>query len=216
MSEQKEIEIKKTFELKEGQFSLDTLDDQIRYAKMLIEKRLISETFKDASQVIIAIQMCRALNLNPISGLKMLYVVGGKPALFGDATLSLVQSSGLLESIQEYFVNDKCEIICVANKNLTDEIFGAVCVVKRKGDDKAQEDFFTENDRIKAGLNSPVWSKYKKSMLRYRTRAMALKSKFPDVLNGMDIAEYTYQDLPQHNEITKTASEEINEAFKGE
>ena len=210
-----EVTKKEVFELQNGEFKLDSFQDQLNFANLLIQKRLVSETFKEPAQLVIAIQACKSLGLNPITGLKMFYVVGGKPALYGDGPLSLIQSSGKLDSLEEFFIDDKGEKICLENKNLNAEVFGAVCRMKRKGDPTTQEDFFTEVDRKNAMLNSPVWSKYKRNMMRYRVRAMCAKSKFADVLNGLEIAEYTYSDLPSEGEINNDKSKltELNEKF---
>lgn len=222
-----EIEIEKTvvnhtqnkegYNLSEsGSLQLSTIEEQSRFAKMLIDKRLISETFKDPSQVILAIQTCKALNLSPIIGLKMMYVVGGKAALYGDGPLSLIQSSGQLESIEEFYFNEKFEKICFDNKNLKDEVYGACCRMKRKGDPVIYETTFTKEDRKKAMLNSPVWGKYERDMMKYRARGANSKAKFPDILNGLEIAEYTYQDMPQAGMISNDQQKlnDLNEKFK--
>lgn len=206
-----EVVKKEVFELEDGKFKLESFQEQLNFASMLISKKLISETFKEPAQVVLAVQTCKSLGIDPIVGLKMTYCVGGKAALYGDGPLALVQSSNQLQSIQEFFIDENCERICVEKKNLKNPIYGAVCIVKRKGDEKEQEEFFTLDDKKRASLNSPVWNKYEKDMLKYRARSKALKAKFPDVLNGFDIAEYTYEDMPQNGIIKKTVLEKINE-----
>ena len=67
-----------------------------------------------------------------------------------------------------------------------------------------------------------LWKKFPKELLRYRTRARALKDKFPDIMTGVTIAEYDYHTIPKDGgtkkidlsddeaDITNT----INEEFK--
>ena len=206
-----------------GKFNLVSLESQLSFADSLIRQRVISETFKTPQQVVIAIQFCLSLNIDPMTGLKMMYVVHGKPALYGDGPLSLIQSSGKLDWIKEFWVDDDGNEICVKNKNLKSEPYAAVCQIKRVGDDNVQEDFFTQSDMNLAQLKNNVWNKYQRTMMRYRARTQALKSKFADLLNGIEIAEYVTQDLPKENmvienkspeKISESQIEEINDLIK--
>lgn len=180
-----------------GEFQLDSIESQMSFSQKLIDTRVISDTFKTAQQVVIAIQFCKALNLNPMTGLKMMYVVHGKPALFGDGPLSLIQSAGKLEWIKEFWIDEAGDEICFKNKNLKSTPFAAICQLKRVNDENIQEDYFTVEDMQLAQIKSPTWVKYQRTMMRYRARTQALKSKFADVLNGIDIAEYVSNDLPK-------------------
>jgi len=182
-----------------GSFDLSTLDSQLKFADNLLRQKVISDTFRTAQQVVIAIQFCISLNVDPMTGLKNMYVVHGKPALFGDGPLSIIQSSGKLESINEFWVDGNGEKICVANKNLKAKPYAAVCQIKRTQDDQIQEDYFTIDDMAQAQLKGSTWGKYTRTMMRYRARTQAIKSKFADVLNGMDIVEYISNDLPKED-----------------
>ena len=155
----------------------------------------------------------------------------GTPSAFGDLPLSLAYSKGMVESIREYWTDKDGKETCVANGNITAEVFAAVCIAKRRDDPIPIETFFTMDEARKADLlKNPVWSKYPKRMLRYRARSQALKDKFPDALNGLAIAEYDYNIAPESAEaITidieptvadkkqelETAREEQNIALQG-
>ncbi len=174
-----------------GTFELTSLDKQMAFANSLINKGLVSETYKNPSQLVLAIQTCLALGVDPTMGLKWSYVIGGKPAFFGDFPLMMVQKSNLLEMIEEFFVNDKFEKICFENKNLKDKAYAAICRVKRRGDSAILESFFTVDEAAVAGLfKNQTWNKYTKDMLMYRTRGRCLRGKFPDALGGLEIAEF--------------------------
>jgi hypothetical protein len=203
---------------KEGKFELDTIESQLVLADKLIRNRLISDTFKNPQQVVIAIQNCKSLGIDPMVGLKMMYVVHGKPAIFGDLPLSLIQSTGQLEEIEEFWVDDDGNKISVENKNLKAIPYAAICRIKRKGDPIVQEDYFTLDDMKLAQIKSPTWNRYQRTMMRYRARTQAIKSKFADILNGIEIAEYSSNDLPREGvridsppfePITKYQLEEI-------
>lgn len=192
-----------------GKVNLNSIESQMGFAQKLLETRVISDTFKNPQQVVIAIQFCISLNIDPMTGLKMMYVVHGKPALFGDGPLSLIQSAGKLEWIKEFWIDDEGNEICFKNKNLKAVPYAAICQLKRIGDENIQEDYFTLGDMQLAQIKSPTWLKYQRTMMRYRARTQALKSKFADVLNGMDIAEYVSQDLPKENIIVEQPVEVI-------
>lgn len=188
-----------------GKLQLDSIESQMAMAQKLLQNRLISETFKNPQQVVIGIQLCKSLNIDPIMGLKQMYVLHGKPAIFGDLPLSICQASGLLESIKEYWVDNDGQEICVKNKNLKAVPYAAICQLKRKGDSELQEDYFTLDDMKLAQMKSPTWNRYQRTMMRYRARTQALKSKFADVLNGIEIAEYVSQDLPKEGVLVDSA-----------
>lgn len=174
----------------QGTFSLNSIDSQLAYASSLISKGLISSTFKSPGHVVLAIQQCKVMGIDPIVGLAQSYVINGKVCFFGDLPLAVVQKSGHLEMIEEFFVDDKLEKICFENKNIKSLVYGAFCRVKRFGDVSIFESFFTVDEATHAGLfKNATWNKYTKDMLMYRTRGRALRAKFPDCLAG-EIAEF--------------------------
>lgn len=206
-----------------GGFSLATLDDQMRFAKKLLDEKMISDTFKTASQVIIAIQYAKAMNIEPVIALRSMYVVNGRPCLYGDGPLSLVQRHPSFHSIEEFFIDSDGVRISFENKNLRAKVFGSITRVKRKGDPQIQEDYFTLEDMDRAGLDKnkwgkkDTWEKFERIMLRTKSRSMALKSKFADLISGVPIAEYDFHFSPETPEITgpttRSAADEIDAAY---
>lgn len=195
-------------ELKFNQSGLirpESLSEAVRYSDMLIASKLLPERFNTAASVLVGMQYALELNLKPLTALKNIAVVKGTPCLFGDLPLALCQGSGLLESIREYYLDKDGKEISVSNRNVTAEAFASVCLVKRRGDANVHETFFTLDDAKQAGLlNSPTWKSYPKRMLRYRARSQALKDKFADCLNGIGIAEYDHNVLPEDIESAQT------------
>lgn len=104
--------------------------------------------------------------------------INGNPSVWGDGALALVQSSGLMEWIKE----DDFEAIKKNKK--------ATCQVKRRGDPEIKSVTFSYQDAMDAGIfERGVWKTYKPRMCMMRSRAFALRDKFPDVLKGLKIAE---------------------------
>ncbi len=177
-----------------GLFKVNSLEQQMQFAQVLLKTGAINQSFKTPQQVVIGIHFAIALGLDPRIALNSMYVINGRPALYGDGPLILVRRSGLLENFREYFVDEKGQEV---GPGKGANVYAAVCEVKRKGEESIQRDWFSLDDRKAAGLNSPVWQKYERTMMKYRARSMALKSKFADTLNGIEIAEYITDSLPQ-------------------
>lgn len=184
MSETKSVEMALT---QDGTFQLDTLDRQMAYAQSLMQKGLISDTYKNPSQVVLAIQMAKVMGVDPIIALKQSYVQNGKPMFFGDLPLAVVMASGMVEHFREYFITEECKEICVKNKNLKEKAWAAVCESKRRGTSGVIETYFSLDDAGIAGLlRNPTWNKYSRDMLMYRARIRNLKTLFAEKLNGVD------------------------------
>lgn len=201
-----------------GSFALQSLEDQLAFAGRLMREGAISETFKTPQQVVIAFQYAKALGINEILAVKMMYVVNGRPCLYGEGPLSLCQSKGLVDKIEEFFIAEDGQKICFENKNLTAPVYGAVTRIWRKGDPLVQEDYFTKIDLQIAKMNigkhgvKDVWQRYERNMMRYKARSMALKTKFADGIAGIPIAEHDFNFSPETPEIAPTMFSENNVA----
>lgn len=176
------------------------LDEAFRYAQALLRSKVLPKRFETAEAVMAAMQFAIELNLKPITGMRQIAVIEGTPAIFGDLPLSLCQSSGKLEWIKEWYLDDEKKVIKADNNNLQKEPWAAFCCVKRRGDVEPHETYFTMDEAKKAGLaGKDIWRKYAKRMLRYRARSQALKDKFADCLSGTAIAEYDFNEMPDEN-----------------
>jgi hypothetical protein len=119
-----------------------------------------------------------------MQALQNISVINGKPSVYGDAAMALVQASPVCEDVEEYFEDtDKPNFV-------------AVCIASRKGRKPVTVRFSVE-DAKRAGLwgKQGPWSAYPKRMMQMRARGFALRDAFPDVLKGMITAEEA-QDYP--------------------
>jgi len=125
------------------------------------------------------------MGLAPMQALQNIAVINGKPSVYGDAAMALVQASPVCEDVEEYFEHE-------GTPNPV-----AVCVAKRKGRNPVTSRFSVE-DAKRAGLwgKQGPWSAYPKRMMQMRARGFALRDAFPDVLKGMITAEEA-QDYPE-------------------
>lgn len=127
------------------------------------------------ANILIALMFGNELGLSPAQTLTSVFVVNGRPTLFGDAVMGKIKASDVYESSKDEF----------DEKTMT-----ATFSVKRKGEDWLVRSF-SKVDAEKAGLwgKAGPWSSYPKRMLFQRARAFAARDAFPDILRGLRITE---------------------------
>jgi len=177
-------------------FSLtpSNLQEAIQFAEILAKSTIVPKHYQNKSgDILVAVQMGAELGLKPIQALQNIAVINGKPSVYGDALLALVQINPVFESIEESF--DAESMI-------------AKCCVKRKGEEEYTATF-SQDDAKKAHLwgKGGPWTTYPKRMLQMRARGFALRDKFADVLGGLITAEEA-RDIPTDDNAIKTVSEE--------
>jgi len=156
---------------------------------MLAKSQMVPKAYQGKPEdVLVAIQWGRELGLAPLQALQNIACINGKPSVYGDAAMALVQASAVCEDIEEYFENE-------GSPNPV-----AVCVAKRKGRSPVTVKFSVE-DAKRAGLwaKQGPWSAYPKRMMQMRARGFALRDAFPDVLKGLITVEEA-QDFPSQPE----------------
>lgn len=170
----------------------DTLEAQYRLAKYYVASKLMPSNFDTPEKLLVALQYCFELGLKPMTGIRQMAVIKQTPSLWGDLPLALVRKSGQLKIIEEKIFDKDTNEICFANKNLKAEVYGAYCKAERINGE-VKEAFYTMDDVRIAGLdNKDCYRKHPKDMLVYRSRGRVLKTLFPDILNGVAIAEYDF------------------------
>jgi len=170
-----------------GVYTLTTIEEQIKYANFLISKRLVSDTFKDPAQLMVAIQLCKDLKL-PNSCLKDFYVINGKPAIFGDTFVALALGSGVIEEHQINFYDESGEDINIPHKG--DKLFSCVIVGKRKGSSLTSSVSFSMDDLASSGNNNPNFKKHPRDMLYRRAMGRFIKWICADAIRGIEMADY--------------------------
>jgi hypothetical protein len=165
--------------------ALQTFDDAFRFSKMVAASEFAPKDFKGKPEsCLLAIQHGSEVGLSPMQSLQSIAVINGRPTIWGDAALALVQSSPVCEYVKEYTEGD--------GDSLT-----AVCEAKRKGYPAPTVSRFSMADAKRAGLagKGGPWSQYPARMLALRARGFALRNAFADALRGLITAEEA-QDYP--------------------
>jgi hypothetical protein len=169
--------------------ALQSFDDAFRFAKMVAASEFAPKDFKNKPEsCLLAIQHGSEVGLSPMQSLQSIAVINGRPTIWGDAALALVQACSVCEYVREYLEGD--------GDNLT-----AVCVAKRHGYPTPTTVLFSVADAKKAGLwgKTGPWTQYPSRMLQLRARGFALRNAFADALRGLVTAEEA-QDYPTQPE----------------
>jgi hypothetical protein len=162
-----------------GGLALQSFDDAWRFWQMVSKTDFAPKDFKGKPEAcMLAGQHGAELGLGPMQSLQCIAVVNGRPTVWGDAALALVQSSPVCEYVVEKVEGDGDAMV-------------ATCTAKRRGYPEPTSVRFSVADAKKAGLwgKSGPWTQYPKRMLQLRARGFALRDAFPDVLKGLVTAE---------------------------
>ena len=144
------------------------------------------------------------VGLPPMQALKGIAIINGRPSIWGDAAIALVQQSGKLENSREWFepVQPDAESPTEWGEELT-----ACCALKRRGQEDPYIGRFSVRDAKRAKLwmnpKKGPWMQYPQRMLMWRARTYAIRDGFADCLAGLSIAEEV-RDLPAPQVETDT------------
>lgn len=155
-----------------------TMGEAMEFAKLLAESDLAPKDFKGKpGNCLVAMQMGAEVGLAPMQALQNIAVINGRPSVWGDAALAIVQASGKLEWIKEGFDGDGDQR-------------KAYCITKRIGYPEPKPSTFSVAEAKKAGLwSKDLYQKYPDRMLKARARGFNLRDQFADVLKGLAIRE---------------------------
>lgn len=159
--------------------ALQTMGEAMSFAQMVAKSDFAPKDFKGKPEsCLLAIQHGSEVGLSPMQSLQSIAVINGRPTIWGDAALALVQSCPVCEYVREYLEGE--------GDNLT-----AVCEAKRQGYPSPSISRFSVADAKKAGLwgKSGPWTQYPQRMLALRARGFALRNAFADALRGLITAE---------------------------
>lgn len=178
----------------------ETLADVLRLADMLAKSSMVPADYQGKPEnVVVAVLWGREVGLGPLQALQNVAVINGRPSLWGDAALALVQ------------VHPACEAIHEGVDGEGDARHGW-CEVTRKGRSPERRTFSVA-DAKRAKLwgktsrsgNPTPWVTYPDRMLQMRARGFALRDVFPDALRGVITAEEA-ADIPDEPRFVPSAT----------
>jgi hypothetical protein len=162
-----------------------SLDEIKELAKMIALAEWAPDCYRDIDcnyvlqKLELGIMHGASVGLGPIAAIQSIAIINGKPSIWGDGALSVIERSGLLEDMTEAYEEDDTQ-------GLT-----AVCTMKRHGRATPIVNRFSTAMADQAGLTriEGPWQSYPERMLRMRARSWTMRDAFADVLRGLHIRE---------------------------
>jgi len=171
-------------------FAPATLTEAIQFSDMLASSSMVPKAYQGKPQdILVCVQWGYEMGLAPMQALQNIAVINGKPSVYGDAAMALVQASSVCEGIEEFFEGE----------GTVNPV--AVCVAHRKNRKPVTAKFSVE-DAKRAGLwgKTGPWQAYPKRMMQMRARGFALRDAFADVLKGLMTVEEAWDNTPLHED----------------
>ena len=160
-------------------------DEAMRIAKVLANSDMVPKDYKGKPEnCLVALQWGADVGLPGLQALQNIAVINGRPSIWGDAALALVQSHPAYVGHREWMEGE--------GENRV-----ACCAVTRKGSPEHIQRFGVAEAK-KASLwgKQGPWQQYPDRMMQMRARGFALRDRFADALRGLSIGEES-QDIPE-------------------
>ena len=156
-----------------------SLSEAMEFAKLIASSGLCPKQFQGKpADVLLAVQLGAEVGVTPIQALQNIAVVNGRPCMWGDLVVALVQASGHLEYLRESWDGKT-----------------ATATIKRRGMPERTERFGLE-DAARAGLaGKDTYKQWPQRMCGWRAKTFAIRAEFSDVLKGLTLREEA-DDLP--------------------
>jgi hypothetical protein len=169
--------VRQAIEMGSRGLALASLDDAWRFAQLVAKSNMAPKDFIGKPEsILIAIQMGAELGLPPMAALQNIAVINGRPSVWGDCALALVQAHPQYEWHSEKFEGEG-------------ESRVAIFQIKRKGHE-VHEVRFSWADAKKANLAAKdTYKSYPDRMIQMRARGFGMRDKFADALRGMITSE---------------------------
>jgi hypothetical protein len=174
-----------------------SVEEAYRMAEMIVRAGLAPDSYKgDPKAIVVGIMKSLEVGLPPLTGLNNIAIINGRPSIWGDGAVALVQNSGYIEDIVSERTMEK------PSGQLADwpDEYGHRVTIKRSGHGGGTyvgEFTIADAKRAKLWLNHKraPWINYPDRMLYNRARAFALRDGFADALMGLSIRE-EMEDIP--------------------
>jgi len=157
--------------------AIQSFDELWRFATCVQRSGIAPKSYKTVEQIVVGIQTGMELGFSAMASLKAVAVIQGTPCVWGDGLKALVERSPECEYVKEWTEGE--------GEKLT-----AYCEAKRRGRPEPTRQKFSYLDAKAAGLlGRDTYKAYLRRMLQMRARSWALRDQFPDLLQGLSVAE---------------------------
>lgn len=179
---------------------ISSLTEAMQVAELFAKSDLVPKDYKGrAGNIVVAWQKGYEVGLMPQQSLETIAVINGRASIWGDGLIALIKNSPKEEWTKEYIKGEGDKAI-------------AYCETKRKGQANVVKASFSVAQAKTAGLwGNNTWKKYPMRMLQMRARGFCFRDAYPDVLNGLQLAE---EQLDAENSNRVENIDEIEKAVK--
>ncbi len=207
-----------------GYIAPKTVEEAARMAQAVIVGGLAPDSYKskesdwkpDPSKVLLGIMSALEAGLPPLYGLRQIAIINGRPTIWGDGAVALVQSKNLIASMETEWIGTKPD---TADLSKWPDDYGCRVTIKRRHQDGEYVGEFTvaKARAAKLWLNAKKvpWLEHPERMLFNRARAWALRDGFADALGGIAIRE-EIEDMMDADKADKHIAIDLSDAPKVE
>ncbi len=157
---------------------INSLTEAMQLADFFSKSDLVPKDYKGkAGNIVVAWQKGYEVGLMPQQSLETIAVINGRASIWGDGLIALIKNSPKEEWTKEWIEGEGDNAV-------------AYCETKRKGQTNVIKASFSVSQAKVAGLwGNNTWKKYPLRMLQMRARGFCFRDAYPDVLNGLQLAE---------------------------
>lgn len=175
--------------------NFSSMDDMWRFCTAVVNSRQIKD-IETPEIALIRLQAGLELGLSPIWSLVNIMVTNGRPSVWGDGLLGLIQSRHDCEDVIEKIEGEGDAMV-------------ATCEVRRKGRVPTIRKFSVADAKTAAlWKKAGPWTNYPMRMLQMRARAFACRDAFADALRGLSVVE-EMSDIPSQPKPAKARMVEL-------
>lgn len=157
----------------------------------------------DAKKVTLGLMAALEAGLPPLYGLRQIAIINGRPSIWGDAAMALIQSKNLIAKQSAKEIGPAIDVDSLPINQWPDD-YGFAVSLWRRGQEEPYVGRFTVGDAKRANLwlngSKKPWIEHPKRMLMIRARAFPQRDGFADALAGLAIREEiedTFGDAPE-------------------
>ena len=133
-----------------------SIEEVHRLAQGVIKAGLSPDSYKnDPAKVALGIMKSLEVGLPPLTGLNSIAIVNGRPCIWGDGAVALVQNGGHVESIDTQTCGEEPEPGATPDKYFDN--YGYVVTMRRKGQESYYIGKFTVGDAKRAWQQPLDW-----------------------------------------------------------
>lgn len=165
-----------------------------QFATQLAETQFVPDTFRGKpADVMAAVLYGHELGVKPLTALQGIAIINGRPAVWGDLMMAIVQAHPAYEWHKEQW----------DEATLTAHFW-----IKRQGNPEVHHTQWSQTDTNRAGFGGKqTYKSFPQRMHRHRARQHACQNMFADALKGLaaaELAEDFIVDVTPIDEIKET------------